>query len=111
MQPINVAILFVKNGYTVGVKWPTESEIEWLSTPPEDEKTIVESALEDENNLVWKTVMVPNPSNYINLGLYFVGYLYSDILLESMGRDTPFTSKWTDELSDIFELLGDTKAS
>ncbi len=79
------SFLFMKNGYTVGVKCPTESDIEWLSTPSEDEKTIVENVLEDDNNSVWNTIMVPNPSNYINLGLYFVGHLDSDILLESMG--------------------------
>ncbi len=61
------SFLFVKNGYTVGIKCPTESEIEWFSTPSEDEKTIVESTLEDENNSLWNTITVPNPSNVISI--------------------------------------------
>ncbi len=102
---------FVKNGYTMGIKCPTESDIEWLSTHSEDEKTIVENALEDENNSVWNIIKVPNLANYINLGLYFVGHLDSDILEESMGGVVPLISKWNKELSDIFEQLAHTKAS
>ncbi len=50
IQYWDISFLFVKNGYTVGVKCPTENDIEWLSTPSEDVKTILENALADENN-------------------------------------------------------------
>ncbi len=33
--------LFMKSGYPAGVIIPTETEIEWLITPSEDEKTII----------------------------------------------------------------------
>ncbi len=105
------SFLLVKNGYSMGVKCPTKGDIEWLSTPSEDEKTIIENAPEDENNSAWNTIMAPNPANYINLNLYFVGHLDSDILLESMAGVIPLTSKRNEELNDILEQLTHTKTS
>ncbi len=35
----------MKRGYPVGVKIPTETEIEWLSSPSEEDKTTVELAM------------------------------------------------------------------
>ncbi len=70
----------------MAILWASNAQLNQTSNgSSEDEKTIVENVLEDDNNSVWNTIMVPNPSNYINLGLYFVGHLDSDILLESMG--------------------------
>ncbi len=105
------SFLFVKNGYTKGVKCLTENDIEWLSTHSEDEKTIIENALADENSSVWNIIMVPIPANYINLELYFAGHFESDILLESMASIGPLTSKWNEELCDIFEQLTCMKTS
>ncbi len=105
------SFLIMKSGYLVGVKVLMETEIDWLSTPSKDEKIIVESANEDEKNLIWDTVIVPNQSNYINISLYFVSHLDSDILLESVGKVGPLKLEWTQELSDILEHLAHMKAS
>ncbi len=37
--------LFMNRGYPVGIKIPTETEIEWLSSPSEEDKTTVELAM------------------------------------------------------------------
>ncbi len=75
------SILYMKNGYPVGVKIPTEVEIDWLLNPLEEEKTIVEQAMSNEMNKVWDTLIVSNPTCYINLGLYYDGHLDSDNML------------------------------
>ncbi len=42
--------LFMKSGYPVGVIIPTETEIEWLITPSEDSKFIIDLASSSEHN-------------------------------------------------------------
>ncbi len=81
--------LLAKDGYPVGVKIPTETDIEWLSSPQEEEKTILDNALDDEVKSVWGTITVPNPTHYLNIELYFICHLDSDNILQDMGRVVP----------------------
>ncbi len=54
---------------------------------------------------MWNRVTVRNPSNYININLYFPGHLDRDILLESVGKVVSLKPEWTQELSNIFKQL------
>ncbi len=42
--------LFMKSGYPVGVIISTDTEIDWLITPSEDEKTIIDLAFSSEHD-------------------------------------------------------------
>ncbi len=57
--------LFMKSGYPVGVIIPTETEIEWLITPSEDEKTIVDLASSSEHNQYCSVITIRNPCQFI----------------------------------------------
>ncbi len=98
--------LYGKSGYPVGVKVMTEVEIAWSLTPSEEEKTIVERAMSDEMNQVWDTITVPNPTHYINIGIYFDGHLDSDNMLPHIDNVLQVILKATEELADIFKNLG-----
>ncbi len=97
--------LYVKSKYTVGVKVLTEVEIKWLLTPSEEEKTIVERAMSDEMNKVWDTITVPNPTLYINFGLYFDGHLDSNHMLPCISNVLQVLPKVTEEMADILKNL------
>ncbi len=99
--------LFMKSGYPVGVIIPTETEIEWLITPSEDEKIIVDLASSSEHNKEWSMITIPNPSHYLNHELYFMGHLDNDNILQDIGTVTPpLTPHVTDELANLFGKLG-----
>ncbi len=72
------SFLFMKNGYTVGVKCPTESDIEWLSTPSEDEKTIVESLL-GHVQYMWWVVTCRNLAHQFGLYWKLSSLIFFDI--------------------------------
>ncbi len=66
-QYLDNSFQLTKDGYPVGIKILTETEIEWHISPLEDEKTILESTLEDKAISVWNTLTVHNPANYLNI--------------------------------------------
>ncbi len=93
------SFLYMNINYPVGVIIPTETEIEWLSSPSEEEKAIVELAL-SINSKDWSTLTIPNPSCYLNHKLYFVGHLSNDNILQDIGNVLPpLTPHVTDELA------------
>ncbi len=96
------SFLLIKDSYPVGVKIPTETETEWLTSTQEDEKTILYSALDFDTNVVWGSLTIPNPTQYLNIGLYFVGHLDIDNVLADMRRVVPLKPSVTDELTKDF---------
>ncbi len=56
------SFLLTKDGYPVGVKILTETDIECLISLQEEEKTILDNALDDEANSVLGTITVPSPT-------------------------------------------------
>ncbi len=97
--------LLTKDGYPIGIKILTETDVEWLNALQEEEKTILDNALDDEANLVWGTITIPYPAKYLNIGLYFVGHLDSDTILPYIGRVVPLRPSETDELVKEFSKL------
>ncbi len=77
---------FMKSDYLVGVIISTETEIDRLITPSKDGKTIVDLASSSEHNKNWSIITIPNPSNYLNHELYFVGHLDNDNILQDIGN-------------------------
>ncbi len=81
--PLN-SCLFMNRVYPVGIKIPTEMEIEWLSSPSEQDKTTVELAMSCDKLNSWSMVRIPNPNHYPNHSLYFMGHLDSDNILQDI---------------------------
>ncbi len=81
-------------------------EIEWLSSPSEEDKTIVELAMSCDNPYSWSMVSIPNPNHYPNHSLYFVGHLDSDNILQDIEQVLPRVTKM---LTDSFSKLGGNK--
>ncbi len=103
--------LFMKSGYPVGVIIPTEIEIEWLITPSEDEKTLVDLASSSKHNQYWSVLTIPNTSNYLNHKLFFVGHLDNDNILQDIGNVLSLKPRVTDEqLEVLFEKLRNANA-
>ncbi len=94
----------------MGVIIPTETEIEWLITSSEDQKTIVDLALSSEHNQFWSVITIRNPSNYLNDELYFVGHLNNDNIVQDIGNVLSLTPHVTDEFADSFKKLGNSNA-
>ncbi len=111
IQYLDNSSLFIKCGYAVGVIIPTETDVDWLITPSVDEKTIVELASSSEHNKNWSVITIPNPSNYMNHELYFVGHLDNDNILQDISNVLPpLTPGVTDEPADSLEKLGKATA-
>ncbi len=103
--------LFIEGGYPVGVIIPTETEINWLITLSEDEKTIVELASSSEHHKNWSVITIFNPYIYLNHELYFVGHLDNDNILQDIGNVLPpLEPGVTDELAGSFKKLGNATA-
>ncbi len=96
------SFLFMQNGYHVRVIIPTETEIEWLATPSEEEKTIVELAMSNESN--------ENPRYYLNHELYFMGHLDKDNIPLDITNMLSLTPQVSEELANSFSQLGNAKA-
>ncbi len=77
------SVLLVRSGYPVAVKCPSNNTLEWLTTEKEDDKFILQDAKSEEAMTECGTVMVPNLSQFINIGLYFSGHLDNDIILQN----------------------------
>ncbi len=99
------SFLLRKDGYSVGVNIPTETNTEWLTSLQEEEKTILDNALDDEANSVSGTITIPNSANYLNIGLYFIGHLNSENILPDMERVVPLRPSEMDELMKEFGKL------
>ncbi len=110
IQYWNNSSIFIKSGYPVAVIIPTKTEIDWLITPSEEEKTIVELASSSEHNKDWSVITIPNPSNYLNHVLYFVCHLDNDNILQDIENVLSLTPRVTDELADSLEKLQNAKA-
>ncbi len=95
----------VKDGYPIALKIPSESKFEWLTTTMTDELIILNVAKTKVNKRVWSTITVLKPTEYINLGLYFLGHLDSDLILECMLQFCPPLKSETDVLAKKFENL------
>ncbi len=105
------SFLFMNNGHPVGVIISTETDIDWLSTPSTQEKTIVERAMAIDSKY-WSTLTIPNPICYFNHKLYFMGHLDNDNTLQDIGNVlSPVTPGVTDDLADSFEKLGKATAN
>ncbi len=97
----------MKSGYPVGIKIPTDMDINWLDSPSELEKAIIETASSSEHEKQWSTLTIPNPHHYLNYELFFVGQLDNDNILPDI--DTvlrPLTPKVAEDLTDSFSNLG-----
>ncbi len=103
------SFLFIQNGYPEGVIISTDTEIEWLATPSEEEKTIVELAMSNESN-DWSTITVPNPTYYLIHELYFVGHLVNDNIPLDIRNVLSLTPQVSKELADSSSWLGNAKA-
>ncbi len=103
LQYWDISFFFLESGYPVGVKVPTETEIEWLITPGEDEKTIIEMTMSSDNCNDWSIITIPCPNHFLNHDLYFVGHLDSDNIHQDIENVWPLL---TDQLTDSFVKLG-----
>ncbi len=95
--------LFMNRGYPVGVKIPTEMEIEWLSSPSEEDKTTFEKAMSSDKPNSWSMISIPSPNHYANHSLYFMGHLDSDNILQDIEQVLPQVTKM---LTASFSQLG-----
>ncbi len=96
--------LLIRGDYPVAIQLPNE-ELDWLSTDKVDELIILNKAKTEEAKTVWNILMIPNPSQYLNLGLYFVSHLGNDNILVHMGPVVPPPSSMMDELAKQFAKL------
>ncbi len=64
----------------VGIKAPTEISVEWLDSPINAEKDLVDRCKCMDLEIDWGVVSVPNPTEYPNIHLYFKGHLDSDLI-------------------------------
>ncbi len=56
-------------------------------------------------------ITIPNPYNYLNHELYFLGHLDNDNILQGIGKVLPLLPPGvTDELADSFEKMGKATA-
>ncbi len=69
--------LLVNEGKSVGIKVPTEISVEWLTSRKDDEKDLVDRSKCMDLESDWAIVTVLNPTEYLNIHLYFKGHLDS----------------------------------
>ncbi len=106
LQYCENSCLLMNRGYPVGIKIPTEMEIEWLSSPSEEDKTTIELAMSCDKLNNWGMVTIPNPNRYPNHTLYFVGHLDSNNILQDIEQVLPWV---TEMLTESFSQLGGDK--
>ncbi len=93
--------------YPVGIKIPTEIDIDWFDSPTESYKAIVEKVSSSEHDAELNILTIPNPHQYLNHELFFVGHLDNDnVLAEIETVLCSLSSQVTDELTDSFGNLG-----
>ncbi len=98
----DTSFLLVNEGKPVGVKVPTEISVEWLDSRIDAEKDLVERSKCMDLEIDCGIVTVPNPTQFLNILLFFKGHLNCDLIKDV---DTP-TDPTTDKLADSFMKLG-----
>ncbi len=97
----------MSSGYPVGIKIPTELDIDWFDSPAESDKAIVEKVSSNEHDAEWNILTIPYPHHYLNHELFFMGHLDNDnILVEIETILCPLSHQVTDDLTDSFSNLG-----
>ncbi len=79
--------------------------MKWLSTDKVDELIVLDKAKTEVAKTVWNILTIPNPSEYLNIGLYFVGHLDNAKIFERMGLFIPPPPSTMDELPKQFAEL------
>ncbi len=87
------------------VKLHTDSLFNWLSSFQADKLFILNEAKSEEAETEWNTLTVPNPSEYINIDLYFRGHLDNDMVLQGQPLFVPPLGSSTDDLAKTFVNL------
>ncbi len=96
----------MSSGHPVGIKIPTELDIDWFEFLKR-EKAIVEKVASSEHDVEWNISTIPNPHHYLNHELFFVRHLNNDnILAEIETVLCPLSPQVTDDLTDSFGNLG-----
>ncbi len=98
----DTSFLLINEGKPLGMKAPIEISVEWLDSHTDAEKDIVDKCNCMDREIDWGIVTVPNPTEYLNILLYFKGHLDSDLI---NNVETP-TDPTTDKLADSFMKLG-----
>ncbi len=91
----------------MGIKIPTDMDIDWFDSPSESDKSIIEKVPSSEHDAEWNRLTIPYPQHYLNHELFFMGHLDNDNILpeiETVLR--PLSHQVTDDLTDSFSNLG-----
>ncbi len=97
----------MKSGYLVGIKIPTEMDIDWFNSPSEIDKSIMDIVSSSKHEKECSTLTIPNPHHYLNHELFFVGHLDNDNFLSDIGTVLrPLTPQVRDDLTDSFSNFG-----
>ncbi len=101
------SFLLINGGKPVGIKIPTEVMVEWLDTRVDAEKDLAEWSKKLDLEKEWGTITVPNPTQYPNINLFFVGHIDSDMIKEVEILPDPAT----DKLTESFMKLGNLRTA
>ncbi len=93
------SFLYINEGKPVGVKIPTEVMVEWLDSRVDAEKDLVERSKTLDLEMDWGIITVPNPTQYPNVELFFLGHLDSDTIREVEILPEQVTDKLTESFS------------
>ncbi len=97
----DTSFLLVNESKLVGVKVPTDISVEWLDSCINAEKDVVDRSKCMDLEIDWGTVTVPNPTQLLNILLFFKGHLNSDLIKDV----ETLTDPTTDKLADSFMKL------
>lgn len=76
----------MNRGYHVAIKCPIDITYDRLTMTKEGETCVLSTNTDEEDKMEWRTMTVLNPHQYINLSLYFFGYIDSDLLLTRVSQ-------------------------
>ncbi len=93
---------FVLLSKPVGIKVPTDISVKWLDSGINAVKDLVERSKCMDLEIDWGNVTIPNPTQFLNILLFFKGHLDSDLIKDV---ETP-SDGTTDKLADSFMKLG-----
>ncbi len=97
----DTSFLLINKGKPTGVKVPIVISVEWLESCVDAEKDLVERSKCIDLEIDWGIITVPNPTQFLNIHLFFKGHLNSDLIKD---LETP-TDPTTDKLADSFMKL------
>ncbi len=86
----------------VGVKVPTDISVKWLDSRIDADKDLVDKSKCMDLEIDLGIITVPNPTQFLNILLFFKDHLDSDLIKD---EETP-THPTTDKLADSFMKLG-----